>query len=379
MGKGKIEEAESVLLFVMPRAPSSPRDLLIALSTLPEGPRGAVYQLSRQLAGLSQEQSGVDRGINVRAEAVLADATEISRQQSARATALGASIATILDDSYPESLRQVDGAPTVLFVRGTIPDREAIAIVGSRRPDSYGVEVAALFAGELARAGLVVVSGFARGIDAAAHRACLAAGAPTVAFLGCGLDIDYPRGHQALADQIAACGALISEFPFGRPPERWHFPVRNRSIAATSLATIVVQATLGSGSLSTAHQALDLGREVFAVPGRILEELSQGTNALIRDGAGLAQHPDDILEALGRASRLSGQASIAAPPALPEDLDDDARELMETLRHRRASSVDELASLVASTTDRLLATLLELELRGLVVRTPGPNYAATLW
>ena len=123
MGKGKIEEAESVLLFVMPRAPSSPRDLLIALSTLPEGPRGAVYQLSRQLAGLSPEHSGVDRGINVRAEAVLADATEISRQQSARATALGASIATILDESYPESLREVDGAPTVLFVRGTMPDR----------------------------------------------------------------------------------------------------------------------------------------------------------------------------------------------------------------------------------------------------------------
>lgn len=370
----------------MPRPPSNPRDRLIALSTLPEGPRGAIHQLSNHLASRGPQPKSFDRGLQARVQAALTDATQIARRQQERAAELGATIVTILDDIYPSSLRPIEGAPTVLYVRGTIPDREAIAIVGSRRPDSYGLEVADLFARGLARAGLVVVSGFARGIDAAAHRACLLARSPTVAFLGCGLDIDYPRGHRQLADEIALCGAVVSEFPFGRLPDRWHFPVRNRSIAASALATLVVQATLGSGSLSTAHQALELGRDVFAVPGRILDELSQGTNGLIRDGAGLAQHPDDVLEALGRATRTpasrpagEGLTGSATAVAVPADLEDDARAVLDALRECSSSTVDDLVSRVSASTDRLLALLLDLELRGLVNRGPGPNYSAALW
>jgi len=186
-------------------------------------------------------------------------------------------------------------APACLYARGSLSDGVAVAIVGSRRASRYGREIATWLAGELARRGLTVVSGFAVGVDAAAHRGALAAGGPTVAVLGCGLDVDYPRGHFELGRRIVhgeggggaepgPRGAVITEFPCGVEPKAWHFPVRNRLIAALSLGTVVVRAAERSGSLITARRALDLGREVLAVPGAIFDRLSAGPHRLLRDG-----------------------------------------------------------------------------------------------
>jgi DNA processing protein len=382
----------------------TPRDQLIALATVHEAPRGEVLRAQRRiLRGEPPRQPTAPRDeASSPVDVALREAAAVAARQREAAATWNSAIVTALDDEYPPALRVLDEAPPVLFVRGTWPVGEGVAIVGSRKPDAYGLEVAELFASEFARRGLTVVSGFARGIDATAHRAALAAGAPTLAFLGCGLDIDYPRGHRALAAEIAGRGAVVTEFGFGRIPAPWHFPVRNRSIAAASRATLVVQAALASGSLSTAHQALELGRDVFAVPGRIVDELSQGTNGLLRDGAGLAQHPDDVLEALGfsagGAARVAlalgpirerraaagtdsrrGGASPGPPPALTEGLDPDARAVLERLSGGTTATVEELGAATAITAERLLATLLELELLGLVARRPGPGYTAALW
>jgi DNA processing protein len=388
----------------------TPREQLIALATVHDAPRGDVVRAQRRILGREPTRESTHEPTAPRDDAsspvdvALKAAAAVAARQERSAASWNAKIVTVLDDDYPGCLRVLDDSPPVLFLRGTWPEAEGVAIVGSRKPDAYGLEVAELFAREFARRGLTVVSGFARGIDAAAHRAALAAGAPTLAFLGCGLDIDYPRGHRALAADIEARGAVVTEFGFGRIPDRWHFPVRNRSIAAAARATLVVQAALASGSLSTAHQALELGREVFAVPGRIVDELSQGTNGLLRDGAGLAQHPDDVLEALGlatgtdgmpraplgapaRRERASARANAPAgpgetpvsPPTLPEGLDADARAILGRLADGAAATVEDLGSATAIAAERLLATLLELELRGLVTRRPGPSYAAALW
>ena len=257
-----------------------------------------------------------------------------------------------------------------------MPAGPAVAIVGSRRPDAYGQEAADLFARSLAAAGVTVVSGFARGIDAAAHRSALGVpGGRTVAVLGCGLGVDYPQGHRRLADEIAGCGAVVSEFPCGLIPRAWHFPLRNRSIAALSGGVLVVQAALRSGSLITARHALDLGREVWAVPGRIFDERSQGANALLREGAQLAQHPADLLEVLMPCS--APQLALPLAPAAasgPEPPPGFPGQVLAEIPPGSTRVAEEIAIRLDVPVDRVLATLLELELEGWVKRLPGSVY-----
>src|SRR5690349_15136070 len=205
---------------------------------------------------------------------------------------------------YPAALATLAPAPA-LWVRGALDptDALAIAIVGSRRATPYGLEVAARLAGDLAARGVTIVSGFARGIDAAAHRAALEAGGRTLAVLGCGIDVVYPPEHARLAESVAARGALVTQFAPGTPPLPYHFPARNRTLAALALGVVVVEAAERSGSLSTAGFAADLGREVFAVPGKITSPTSAGTHRLLRDGARLVEDWTDVVQELPNAWR----------------------------------------------------------------------------
>ncbi|MEA2601477.1 MAG: processing protein, partial [Acidobacteriota bacterium] len=317
--------------FPTPMSTPSRRELLIALNAAAEISRPAVYRLSQELDRWFNAEGrpepppsattlGVPRGPYAKALALRERAGEVAAREIAEAERLGGRILTLDDAGYPAGLRQLSPPPAVITVRGEIPGGPAVAIVGSRRADAYGQEAAELFARSLAAAGVTVVSGFARGIDAAAHRSALAApGGRTVAVLGCGLAVDYPRGHGRLAEEIAAHGAVISEFPCRLIPRAWHFPLRNRSIAALSTATLVVQAAHRSGSLITARHALDLGRDVWAVPGRIFDESSLGANALIREGASLAQHPNDLLETLlpNSAAQLGLPLTLTPMPEPP--------------------------------------------------------------
>lgn len=242
------------------------------------------------------------------------------RAEKARVEAAGAWVTSILDEDYPAVLRRVPSPPPVLYVKGTLPDAPAVAVVGSRKASAYGLAAAEKIATELAEAGVTVVSGFALGIDHAAHRAALSAGGTTIVVLGCGIDICYPRRHATMVPEVVRSGCLISEVPVGTPPLPQHFPMRNRIISGLSLATVVVEAAVNSGSLYTADFALAQGREVLAVPGSIYSPTSQGTNGLLVDGAGPARCAEDVFDTIGletperatrRRERLSGrEASV---------------------------------------------------------------------
>ena len=203
--------------------------------------------------------------------------------------------------AYPALLGELHDPPASLFVRGDVAalSQPSVAVVGARSCSAYGAQVARTLGRDLAAAGVVVVSGLARGVDGEAHRGSLEGGGKTVAVLGCGIDRDYPRSHAELARRIVASGAVISEYPPGVEPAPWRFPARNRIIAGLALATVVVEARERSGALITADFALELGRDVFAVPGEITSALSAGTNDLLRQGAAPLTSVRDVLEAAG--------------------------------------------------------------------------------
>ncbi len=360
------------------------RELLIALNAAPEISRAAIYRLAQELepwahgegpAERLAAEAGVPKSQMRKALAILGAAAETAARETAEADRLGGRIVTLDDPGYPAGLRQLSPPPPVLCVRGEIPVGPAVAIVGSRRADAYGREAAELFAGTLAAEGVTVVSGFAQGIDATAHRSALAAGGRTVAVLGCGLGVDYPRGHGSLGDEIAAQGALVTEFPCSLPAPDLALPAPQPLLAALAAGTLVVQAALRSGSLITAHHALDLGREVWAVPGRIFDEGSLGTNALIREGAHLAQHPEDLLETLLPRSA----AQIALPlaqtpvssPELPEGFNG---QVLAEIPQGSPRLAEEIAVRLDAPVDKVLGALLELELEGWVKRLPGSAY-----
>ena len=248
------------------------------------------------------------------------------------------------------------------------PEGPRVAIVGSRRPSPYGEAVAEQLASDLARAGVVVISGLALGIDAAAHRGSLSGGGATIAVMGTGVDIVYPASHCRLAEEIlAAGGALVSQFPDGTPPRRHNFPARNWTIAALSDVVVVVEAAEGSGALITAEAALELHKDVMAVPGSVFSPLSVGTHALIRDGAGLAQNSRDVLAALG-AIREVLDDPLAAPKGLGLELaterDGIAAHLSDVLPLSAAEIARKLHLPIAEVVGRLTA----MELDGAVRR-----------
>jgi len=267
-------------------------------------------------------------------------------------------------DGYPPLLGQLHDPPSRLYLRGDAePEllaRPAVAVVGARACSSYGAHVARVLGRELAAAGVVVVSGLARGIDAEAHRGALEAGT-TVAVLGCGIDRDYPRAHAELARRVAADGLVVSEYGPGVEPAPWRFPARNRVVAGLALATIVVEARERSGALITADFALELGRELFAVPGEITSALSAGTNGLLRQAAAAPYLGlDDVLGPLGLQ-----RAPPASVPVSPP-----AREAL-TLLVDGARTADEVVRLSGRPSAEVAAALVELELVGLVCAADG--------
>jgi DNA processing protein len=283
----------------------------------------------------------------------------------ARLTEAGIRFLARSDDAFPALLGAIHDPPPGLFLRGggsaEILQRPAVAVVGARACSSYGAQVARALARDLASAGLVVVSGMARGIDGEAHRGALQSGGITVAVLGCGVDRDYPATHATLAKQIEDAGLVVSEYPPGVDPAPWRFPARNRIIAGLARAVVVVEARERSGALITADLALEEGREVFAVPGEITSSLSAGTNGLLRLGAHLVTAAGDVLEALGME---------VSPAASAPALDPNAQLLYEALRDA-PSTADELVGATGLSAGELARALTHLELAGLVAEGDG--------
>jgi DNA processing protein len=272
------------------------------------------------------------------------------------------------DARYPEPLLQIADPPLLLYLQGRteLLTQRSIAIVGSRNPTAQGADNARAFAEALARAGYTIVSGLALGIDAAAHVGALAGGT-TIAVIGTGPDIVYPRANRDLAARVAESGLIVSEFPIGTAPLQQNFPQRNRIIAGLAEGTLVVEAALQSGSLITAAQAADAGREVFAIPGSIHSPQSRGCHALIKRGAKLVETAQDVLDELGGLFPASAAKVGNTASSVPAD------PLLEALGYE-PTSLDLLLERTGLPTGALSARLLELELQGDVARLPGGLY-----
>jgi DNA processing protein len=285
------------------------------------------------------------------------------------------------DAEYPKNLREIYDPPLVLYVKGALTERDAlaIAVVGSRRTTLYGQDMARKLAFQLARVGVTVVSGLARGIDTAAHNGALQAKGRTVAVIGCGIDIVYPTENKKLADEIVEKGgAVVTEFPFGVQPDRQNFPMRNRIISGWSLGVVVVEANLKSGALITANQAGEQGRQVFAVPGRADSILSKGANKLIKDGAKLTEDVEDILSEfeyllpkMAGESVEAGREGGGTKPAL--QLSETEERVMAQVGNEEVA-IDEIIRASGLTTACVSATLLALEMKRLVRQLPGKQY-----
>ena len=282
---------------------------------------------------------------------------------------------TVQDAAYPPLLKQIADPPLVLFVQGDpgLLAAKQLAVVGSRNPTAAGEQTAAEFARHLAGVGLTITSGLAVGIDAAAHRGALMGDGSTIAVAGTGLDRVYPARHRDLAHEIAARGALVSEFPPGTPPRPEHFPRRNRLISGLSLGTLVVEAAVQSGSLITARLAAEQGREVFAIPGSIHNPLARGCHALLRQGAKLVETAQDILEELGA---LAAWGDIPTIPAAASPREDVPQEFLHLLHHIgfEPTAVDSLVERSGLTAEQVSSMLVVLELHGQIASAPGGLY-----
>lgn len=275
------------------------------------------------------------------------------------------------DADYPPRLKQIYDLPPLLYVKGELlPDDErSIAVVGTRKPSPYGVQVAEKMVRDIADAGVAVVSGLARGVDGIAHNAALNAGARTIAVLGSGVDVIYPREHQRLAARIAENGALVSEHPLGTRPDARNFPRRNRIMSGMTLGTLVIEAPENSGALITARQALEENREVFAVPGNIFSPSSKGVNRLIRESAAkLVTNCAEVLEELNLTA-VSRQIQMAA--LFPED--ETEAELLRYITYDPVH-IDDVCRSSGKETAHVSSALAMMELKGLVKQVGGMNY-----
>ncbi len=278
---------------------------------------------------------------------------------------------TIWDPDYPQALREIPDPPALLYGCGNLPEKPALAIVGTRHPSDFGRMFTEQLAEELAAAGMVIISGLARGIDTAAHRGALNADGKTLAVLGCGIDRVYPAENIRIYHQIIKQGALISEYPPGSEPLPGHFPGRNRIISGLSKGTLVIEACRNSGSLITTEFALEQGREVMAVPGGVDRKTSYGPNLLIKQGAHPVTEATEILEILGvsRQVRRTQAHAESADLQLPEPAGSVLSKLTLTPRHS-----DELTKESGLTPMELSVILLQLELQGFAEKLPGGRY-----
>ena len=281
-------------------------------------------------------------------------------------------ILTLESPLYPSRLKSLPDAPVVLYVIGDplLLKEPQIAIVGSRRPTPSGCRIAKEFSEQLSRSGLIITSGMAMGIDAAAHQGTLSIYGGTIAVLGTGVDQIYPARHKDIYSLIAAHGALVSEFPLGTTPYAGNFPKRNRIISGLSLGVLVVEAALESGSLISARMAAEQGREVFAVPGSVINPLSKGCHKLIRDGAVLVESADDIL--LELAPQLQQQMHVPSHTSIekPQTTDPLRLKIIESMGYE-VISIDELSQLCGIACQELSVLLTEMELDGVIEATPG--------
>ncbi len=291
------------------------------------------------------------------------------------------SIVAFNDPAYPKLLKEIYDPPPILYVKGSLKEEDnyAIAVVGTRRCSHYGRMSSERLSAQIARLGLTVVSGLARGVDTAAHRGALSANGRTIAVLGSGLDRIYPPENRELAEDIAASGALISEFPLGTGPHRQNFPLRNRVISGLSLGIVVVEAAKRSGSLITASQALEQGRAVFAVPGRMDSYFSKGTNALIREGAKLVEGIEDICEefpylfAPEAESSAESEETKRPRPRLSRE-----EEIVLNKLSAQERSIDEITLECKLPPAAVLASLLSLEIKRLAIQLPGKLFRKAL-
>lgn len=311
---------------------------------------------------------------------------------------LGGRVVGLFDPLYPSNLKQLPDAPPVLHIRGNLvpEDKFSIAIVGSRRASSYGLSLARRFAHALVDHGLTVVSGGARGIDTQAHLGAIDGGGRTLAFLGSGVDINYPIENRKLFDQIAGShtptkgqptpsepmpnhGAVISEFPLGTRPEPWRFPARNRLISGCSLGVLVIESPIDSGAMISAREAADQGREVFAIPGPIDTGRNAGCHKLIQDGAKLVETVDDILCEIGmlQMKRTDDAQKTGTPPPSPSNLPPEQRKILDMLT-LQATNVDQLIVASGLTAPQVIGILTLLEMRGLCRRVPGNAFVRVL-
>jgi len=279
-------------------------------------------------------------------------------------------------NGYPAILNEIFDPPLVLYSRGNIglTDLPCVAIVGTRRPTFYGLQVAQGLAFDLGKRDVVIVSGLARGIDSAAHRGCLEAGGSTIAVLGCGIDVVYPRENRQLTRQIAESGLLLSEFPPGTSPAPQNFPVRNRIISGLSLGTVIVEASEYSGSLITARLAMEQNREVFAVPGNLTSPQSFGPNFLIKQGAKLVQIWRDVVEELPAEVRhaILVREDTRAPQKQELDLStEEESKILAMLGYDEATQFDRILQKSGMTVPQLSELLLNLEMRGQIRQVPG--------
>ncbi len=314
-------------------------------------------------------------------------------RQQERLKATGALLVTVVDPRYPARLREIYDPPLMLFTRGRteLLNRVAVAIVGTRAPSAYGTMAAARFGTDLARAGLVIVSGMARGIDTSAHKSCLEAEGDTIAVFGSGVDVIYPAENRRLADEISKKGLLVSEFPLGSPSYPQNFPIRNRIVSGMSAGVVVVEGAQYSGSAITARLAMDQGREVFAVPGNISSKQSWGPNLLIRQGATLVQDWQNVVEQLNPVDRralsdrhAAGLLNLSPTNKTPDNdspdplTDPRGRLRQDILRHLafdKPTHLDHLIEVLDShSSTELIAGLFDLEIDGIVRQLPGRQY-----
>ncbi len=308
-----------------------------------------------EIGGIDQELVGAIRSYR---------RSDETNQRILAAQNLGVRTVRYQDPEFPQNLKELAYCPPVLFARGEVreEDRLAIAVVGTRRLSPYGRQISEKLAQELAQHGVTVVSGLARGVDTWAHRGALKAGGRTLAVLGCGVDVYYPPENRKLYDEISEHGAVLSEFSLGMEPLAMNFPKRNRIVSGLARGIVAVEAGERSGVLNTAAWAADQGRDVFAVPGRIGDRNSVGTNRLLHDGARIVTSVEDILQELGVALHLEERARI--PVA------EDEKPVLDFLSGDPLH-VDEICQGLGMPVSKLLSVLMQLEVKGLVRQLPG--------
>ncbi len=362
-------------------APSAALRAAVRLSLVPGiGPRtyrqlvdsfGGPEEVLR--AGPSELRALPGIGVKLAREIAQAEQTVDIDDELKRCHDFGIDIAEVRDANYPQRLKEIFDPPSVLYCQGRLlpQDDLAIAIVGTRHPSPYGLTQAERFAKGLAQAGLTIISGLARGIDAAAHRGALAGGGRTLAVLGSGILSLYPPEHRALADEIVTRGALLTEFPTLQPPKAGAFPQRNRLVSGLSLGVLVIEAATRSGALISARHAMEQNREVFALPGRVDNRNAHGCHRLIRDGAKLVETIDDVLAELGPLATITtidSQTTMHHPAEL--SLNERETAILQAI-DKEPTSIDAIVGKTAFPVQQILATVSVLEMRRLVRRISG--------